>query len=122
MEIALNSLVRVFTAVTSTAIASAVNAVMLFILLRKQIGSFLEKDFYASFLKVTIASLIMGLAILVITYAFGFSTAQPFTDRLMILTVAIFAGLAVFMAASFAMKSKEMVEAVRIVGRKLKRW
>ena len=105
----------------ATSIASAVNAVMLFILLRKQIGPFLEKEFYASFLKVTVASLIMGVVILVITCAFGFSTEQPFTDRSMILALAIFAGLAVFVAASLAMKSREMVETVRIVGRKLKR-
>ena len=63
----------------------------------------------------------MGFVVFVITYAFGFSTDRTFTDRLMILAVAIFAGLAVFFVASFVMKSREMVETVRIVGRKLKR-
>ena len=105
----------------ATSIASAVNAVVLFFLLRKKLGPFLEKDFYISFLKVAGASLVMGFVILVINYTLGFSTEQPFLDRLIILAVAIFAGLAVFMVASYIMKSREMVETVKIVGRKLKR-
>ncbi|MBN2568514.1 MAG: murein biosynthesis integral membrane protein MurJ [Deltaproteobacteria bacterium] len=105
----------------ATSIASAVNAVILFFLLRKKLGPFLEKDFYISFLKVAGASLVMGFVILAIDHALGFSTEQPFLDRLIILAVAIFAGLVVFTVTSYVMKSREMVETVKIVGEKLKR-
>jgi putative peptidoglycan lipid II flippase len=105
----------------ATSIASIVNAVVLFVLLRKRIGPFLKREFYVSLRKTITASLIMGSVIYVITRVCAFSPDGPFSSRLMILVVAVVSGMVVFAGASSVMKSEEIVETVKVAKRKLHR-
>lgn len=105
----------------ATSIASAVNAVLLFFLLRRQIGSFLDRDFYTALMKVILSSLIMGGVLFVINHVSEFSMEQSFMDRSLILGTEILTGLVIFIIVSFVVKSREMIETVRIVQKKFQK-
>jgi putative peptidoglycan lipid II flippase len=105
----------------ATSISSAVNVAMLFVILKKKIGQFLEKDFFSSLYKITISSLVMGAVILAITYIMHWNNEGSFNERLVILAVSIIVGFAVFTGISYILKSEEIVVVFKTLKKKFAR-
>jgi putative peptidoglycan lipid II flippase len=103
----------------ATSIASAVNVIMLIFILRKKIGSFLVKDFYISFLKTTMAALVM-LGAIALTFVFlPWHITAPFKERLFCLTASISAGIMVFFLTAHFIRCPEMTAITTMLKRKL---
>ncbi|MCK4534517.1 MAG: murein biosynthesis integral membrane protein MurJ, partial [Syntrophobacterales bacterium] len=98
----------------ATSIASAVNIVVLAVILRRKVGRFLKKSFWTSVLKTTLASVVMCLSITAVSHAFGWNSEGAFGERLLFLTVAIVVGLAVFVLSSLILGSSEAKALLRM--------
>lgn len=97
----------------ATSIASAVNVVILAVILKRKVGVFLEKRFWTSVFKTMLASGVMGLSILVVNHTLGWSSEGDFGERMLFLTVAVAVGLAVFALSSLILGSSEMKALLR---------
>ncbi len=98
----------------ATSIASAVNVVILAVILKRKVGVFLEKNFWTSVFKTMLASGVMGLSILVVNHTLGWSSEGDFGERLLFLTVAVAVGFTVFTLSSLILGSSEMKALLRI--------
>src|SRR3989304_5697890 len=78
----------------ATSIASAVNVIILAIILRKKIGTFLDGEFYHSFSRTVFSSLMMCGALILAGYLLSWSNNAPFRLRLHFLVVSILVGKA----------------------------
>jgi putative peptidoglycan lipid II flippase len=105
----------------AVSISSAVNIVLLHLMLSRKIGRILERDFYLSLGRTILASAIMAAIVYGVVYFMGWNAAGPFSERFLILSVAIAAGLAAFAAASFLLKSTEMTALADMILRRLSR-
>ncbi len=92
----------------ATSIASAVNILMLAVILERKVGRFLQRDFWVSISRTTVASGVMGAAIAAIYQALGWNSAGAFGERLLFLAVAITVGFAVFVLSSFILGGSEV--------------
>ncbi|MEA3486232.1 MAG: murein biosynthesis integral membrane protein MurJ [Thermodesulfobacteriota bacterium] len=91
----------------ATSIASAVNIVVLAVILRRKVGRFLKKSFWTSVLKTILASVVMCLSITAVIHTLGWNSEGALGERLLFLTVAIVVGFAVFALSSFVLGSSE---------------
>ncbi|MBW2630877.1 MAG: murein biosynthesis integral membrane protein MurJ [Deltaproteobacteria bacterium] len=91
----------------ATSIASAVNIVVLAVILRRKVGRFLKKSFWTSVLKTTLASVVMWLSITAVSHTLGWNSEGAFGERLLFLAVAMVVGLAVFALSSLILGSSE---------------
>jgi len=98
----------------ATSIASAVNVVILAVILKRKVGRFLKKSFWISVFKTTLASGVMGLSIIAVNYTLGWNGEGAFGERLLFLTVAVTVGLAVFAMSSLILGSSEMKSLLRM--------
>ena len=105
----------------ATSIASAVNVIMLGIILKKRIGSYLNREFYRSLGKITAASLVMWGAIMLVEIVIPWKIIGPFDGRLFFLVASISVGLATFFVMSWLLKCSEMVMVIRTIKGKLGR-
>lgn len=102
----------------ATSIASAVNIILLFFILKRKIGQFLDREFCSSIFKVILSSLAMWGTIVLVDYIFPWNNEGPFTERLLVLTLGIAVGLATFLISSFVLKSSEMMTVIEMVKKK----
>jgi putative peptidoglycan lipid II flippase len=105
----------------ATSIASAVNVIMLTVILKRRVGTFLDRDFYRSLTKIAVSSLMMWLSIAVVDLIIPWNNNGPFRERLVYLCVTIACGIVVFFLASRIQKSPELMLLVGTVRRKVKR-
>ena len=105
----------------ATSIASAVNVIILYVMLERRIGRFLEREFFVSLFKVILSSLIMAGAIGIVGYIVPWNNEAPFDDRLLFLGLTIGIGIVIFIACSYFFKSREMFAVFRTVRGKLGR-
>ncbi|TFG91994.1 MAG: murein biosynthesis integral membrane protein MurJ [Syntrophobacterales bacterium] len=98
----------------ATSIASAVNIVVLTVLLGRRVGRFLQKDFWTSVLRTTLASGVMWVSIAVVNKTLGWDSAGAFSERLLFLTMAIAVGFVVFALSSFILGSSEVKALLRM--------
>lgn len=105
----------------ATSIASAVNVLTLAYLLRKRIGEFLDAAFWRSLARVTAASAVMGLSVVLATRTLGWTVAAPFGHRFMILLTGLGVGITVFVACAAALRCPEMTTILNVVRRRLGR-
>ncbi|MBN2439215.1 MAG: murein biosynthesis integral membrane protein MurJ [Deltaproteobacteria bacterium] len=103
----------------ATSIATAVNVGMLWIILRKRIGKLLDREFYRSLCRTSLASLIMWGVILLIGLVHSWSITEPFDARLIHLILCIAGGAAAFFGAAFLLKCPEMNDAIGSIRRHL---
>ncbi|MDI9570162.1 MAG: murein biosynthesis integral membrane protein MurJ [Pseudomonadota bacterium] len=103
----------------ATSLASVVNVLILGFVLRRRIGSYLNRDFYRSLGKMAAASLVMWLSIMLVEAIFPWRIADAFDRRLLFLTASVTFGLTTYFAASWALKSPEMTMAIRTAKAKL---
>jgi putative peptidoglycan lipid II flippase len=103
----------------ATSIATAVNVIMLTVVLKRRIGTFLDREFYHSVFKMFLSSLVMWGVIILIGIVLPWRVEGPFNERLLYLTVCIFAGTAVFLISSCLVKCSEMRMIIDMVKRKI---
>ncbi len=104
----------------ATSIASAVNVVMLAIILRRRIGAFLDEAFYRSTFKICISSIVMWGAILLVEIFLPWSIEAPLRERVLFLSVCIAAGMAAYLIVSHLMKCSEMMAISEMVKKKIR--
>ncbi|MBN2686717.1 MAG: murein biosynthesis integral membrane protein MurJ [Deltaproteobacteria bacterium] len=105
----------------ATSISSAVNVIVLVVILRKRIGEFLDNKFCKSFFKTTVSSLIMAASIGIIGWIMPWSNYGSLTERSSYLIAAVMTGAVVFAASSLLLGSSEMTALIRMVRRKTRR-
>lgn len=92
----------------ATSIASAANVAILAVILRRKIGSFLDREFYRSLWKISLSSLAMWGAIMLVNRFFPWHIEGPFRERLLYLMACMVVGMAAFFISASMMKSPEM--------------
>jgi putative peptidoglycan lipid II flippase len=105
----------------ATSIASAVNVIILSIILKKKIGVFLDAEFYHSLLRTLLSSLMMWGALIIIRFLMTWNNSASFQSRLSFLAVSIAMGLAAFLTSSWLLKNREMImlmDALKRIGRR----
>ncbi|MBN2398290.1 MAG: murein biosynthesis integral membrane protein MurJ [Deltaproteobacteria bacterium] len=92
----------------ATSIASAVNIIVLAVILERKVGQFLQRDFWVSVSRTTLASAVMTLSIVAVYRILGWDNAGAFGGRLLFLAVAVTVGFAVFALSSFVLGGSEI--------------
>ncbi|MFB3925881.1 MAG: murein biosynthesis integral membrane protein MurJ [Syntrophales bacterium] len=103
----------------ATSIASAFNVALLMRILKKRIGSFLDREYYRSTLKALIASAAMWAAIALVDFLFPWRNEAVFVERFLILTSEIVCGGGVFLIFSYLLKSAEMLALLNAIRRRI---
>ncbi len=93
----------------ATSIASAVNVGMLWVILKRRVGTILDSEFTRSVGKTSLASLVMGAAIFIIGLLYPWHTSGPFSARLIYLVLCVAGGGIAFLAAAFLFRSPEVM-------------
>jgi putative peptidoglycan lipid II flippase len=104
----------------ATSIATAVNVMILAIILKRKIGTFLDEEFYHSLFRTLFPSLIMWGGLALVGYIMPWGNAAPFQTRLSFLAVSIVVGLAAFLTVSFLVKNPEMIMLTGAVKRRIR--
>ena len=105
----------------ANSLAAAVNIIILGIVLRKKIGSFLDRNFYLSTLKIITSSLVMWGAIMLIGFFLPWDSGSSFRSRLIYLLTTITLGAATFFTCSYLLKSPEMQSIIRLLKKRFSR-
>ncbi|MFZ3056555.1 MAG: lipid II flippase MurJ, partial [Smithella sp.] len=100
-------------------IAASVNVLVLAFVLKRKIGTYLDRSFFVSIFKIIISTLFMLAAIFLFDLLNPWNTYAAFKIRLLYLTTSIIIGAVVFFICAFFMKSPEMHAVVNMVKRKL---
>lgn len=103
----------------ATSIASAVNVIMLSVVLRRKIGVFLDREFYQSTVKIFISSMAMWGVILLIGAFMPWRDGGTFSERLLFLTVCITTGMAAYFIFSCMIKCSEMISIINLIKKKI---
>ena len=103
----------------ATSIASAVNVGMLWVILRRRIGKLLDREFYRSLGRTSLASLVMWGIILLVGLLYPWNTTGPFNARLIHLILCVAGGGGAFFAAAFFFKSPEITTTLGSIRRRL---
>ena len=105
----------------ATSLASAVNVLMLAVILWKRIGPFLDREFYRSLTTVLTSSLIMGLAIYLIELVLPWDIKAPLYAKTLYLSTTIGAGIGVYFGASLITRNAELTFFLDHLKRKISR-
>ncbi|MEE9912955.1 MAG: murein biosynthesis integral membrane protein MurJ [Deltaproteobacteria bacterium] len=89
-------------------ISAIVNVLILAIVLRGKIGTYLDRPFFTSVLKIIVSSALMLAAIGLIEYFMPWETSAGFKARLIYLICAVVAGAGVYFIAAYLLKSSEI--------------
>ncbi len=103
----------------ATSIASSVNVIMLWVILKARMGNFLDRQFYRSLIRTSLSSLVMLAVILSVNLFYPWDTSGPFNARLIHLTISVMLGLASFFAAAYIVRSPEIEVVIEKIGRRL---
>jgi putative peptidoglycan lipid II flippase len=105
----------------ANSISAAVNVLILAFVLRRKIGTFLDRTFYASVFKIIVSAVIMLGAIGLIEYFMPWSTQASFKTRLIYLISTVIAGAGVFFICAYLLKSPEIHALVNVLKKRLNR-
>lgn len=103
----------------ATSIASAVNVLLLTVVLKRRIGAFLDQEFYRSVFKVFASSAGMWIVILLAGAFFPWHVGGPLSERLLYLVVCIATGMAAFFIFSRLLKCSEMMTVIEMIKGKI---
>jgi len=92
----------------ATSIATTVNVGILWVILRRRIGKLLDREFYRSLGRTSLASLVMWGIILIVGLLYPWNTTGPFNARLIHLILCVAAGGGAFFTAALLFKSPEI--------------
>jgi putative peptidoglycan lipid II flippase len=104
----------------ATSIASAVNVMMLYFVLKKRIGAILDREFYRSTFKIFVSSMVMWGAILLVEVFLPWRVNGPLSERLFFLTMCISTGAATFFILSCMIKCSEMMTVIEMIKGKIR--
>ncbi|MGD0275361.1 MAG: murein biosynthesis integral membrane protein MurJ [Syntrophales bacterium] len=102
----------------ATSVASAVNVMILWVILHRRIGRILDRTFYDSLGKIILSSLVMWAALIGLEWFLPWNMIAPFRGRLTFVAASFAVGAITFFAASFAFKSPEVTTLVNTIRRK----
>lgn len=105
----------------ANSLAAVVNVGVLGVVLKKKIGSFLDRKFYISIAKIIVSSLVMWVAIFMVGLILPWRTNGPFQDRLIYLGVAVAVGGITYFACAYLVRSPEMHNIVQQLKRRVQR-
>jgi putative peptidoglycan lipid II flippase len=105
----------------ANSLASMVNVIILSIVLKKKIGTFLDRNFYLSTGKIIISSLVMLGAITLVDFFLPWNTDAHFKARLIYLIVSIAVGGSAFFICSYLLKSPEIYGIIRLLKKRFTR-
>jgi putative peptidoglycan lipid II flippase len=105
----------------ANSLASMVNVIILSVVLKKKIGTFLDRVFYSSIVKIIISSLVMLAAMLLIDFFLPWNTEAQFKERLIYLIVSIAVGGSSFFICSYLLKSPEIYSIIRLLKKRFTR-
>jgi putative peptidoglycan lipid II flippase len=97
----------------ANSLAATVNVIILSVVLKKRIGTFLDRVFYSSIVKIIISSLAMLTALILIDFFLPWNKEAPFKERLFYLIVSIAVGGSAFFICSYLLKSPEIYGIIR---------
>ncbi len=92
----------------ATSISATVTTILLFISLRQKIGPIGLSGYFNSFLKTTLASLIMGFVVYVIYYRLGGLLPDKKLVQMLMLLVSIMGGMLTYFGMCIILKIKEL--------------
>lgn len=92
----------------ATTLASMLNFILLFIILRKRLGRIDARNIISSSVKVGIASLIMGVVVYMFSLITSWTTHGLFLEKFLTLSVAVIIGILTFAFGAHIFKSPEM--------------
>ena len=104
----------------ANSIAAAVNFLMLFYFLRKKLGGIGTGRIITSFAKTGLSSLLMGIFGWMLAGGAVWSESGHIGEKACILTTLILGSLAIYLAASWLLRSEEMVYFVKKIREKLR--
>lgn len=93
----------------ATSISTAVNVLMLSVILWKKIGPFLDREFHRSLFKVLISSIMMGFSIYIAGFFLSWDINGPLSSRGIYLAACICSGMIVFFVASVVTRNSELL-------------
>lgn len=93
----------------ATSISTAVNVLMLSVILWNKIGPFLDRDFHRSLFKVLLSSIMMGISIYIAGFFISWDINAPLSSRSFYLVFCVCLGLAVFFTASVMTRNAELL-------------
>ncbi len=102
-------------------ISATVNVLILAFVLRKKIGSFLDRTFYISLFKIALSSVGMLGSIGIIEYFIPWNTHAGLHSRLIFLISSVVAGAFVFFISAYLLKSQEIYALIDMVKKRLSR-
>ena len=105
----------------ANSLAAMLNVVVLAFVLRKKIGSFLDRAFFHSIIKMIIAALTMLAAIGGFNWFFPWDTNADFPTRLTYLLATITLGASVYFASAYLLKSPEIHAVIGLIKRRVMR-
>jgi putative peptidoglycan lipid II flippase len=105
----------------ANSLAATVNVIILFVVLKKKIGIFLDRSFYSSVVKIIISSLVMLAALMIVDFFLPWNTDAHFKARLIYLIVSIAAGAASFFICSYLLKSQEIYGIINMLKKRFSR-
>jgi putative peptidoglycan lipid II flippase len=103
----------------ATSIATAVNVIMLTVVLKRRIGVFLDQEFYKSVFNIFLSSFAMWGVIILIGTFLPWSDEGPLNERLLHLMFSVFAGMATFFSFACLTKCSEMTMIVDVIKRRM---
>lgn len=104
----------------ATSIGSAVNVIMLSIVLKKRIGVFVDHEFFRSVLKVCVASAIMWGMIHAIEIFLPWNIHGSFNEKLLFLSLCVIAGMITFTISTLCLGCRETSTVVKMIMNKVK--
>jgi putative peptidoglycan lipid II flippase len=105
----------------ANSLAATVNVIILFVVLKKKIGTFLDRVFYSSIVKIIISSLIMLAALILVNFFLSWNTEAHFKERLIYLIVSVAVGGSAFFICSYLLKSPEIYGVIRLLKKRFTR-
>lgn len=105
----------------ANSLAATVNVIILSVVLKKRIGTFLDRVFYSSIVKIIISSLVMLAMFILIDFFLPWNTEAYFKERLLYLIVSIAVGGAAFFICSYLLKSPEIYGIIRLLKKRFTR-
>jgi putative peptidoglycan lipid II flippase len=105
----------------ANSLSAVFNVFILSFVLRKKIGTFLDRNFYISVFKIFLSSIIMVASIMLFDCFLPWNIYAAFKIKLMYLICAIIIGGGAFFASAYLLKSPEMHSMVNIFKKRLNR-
>jgi len=102
----------------ATSIASAVNIILLTVVLHRRTGAFIDRPFVLSVSKACLASLVMSVVIQAAVVSFEWHGVHSLSLRCGVLAAVIVLGLGVFTGMSYFLKSPELLMIHREISQK----